>query len=191
MLGPRILVGYFQPMIIEAGYDLHMLFDLALSRSKRDAGVWVIAMDEDLRLSALTRVRGASRATLGDNLSKVAKTLRTAGVPNTRYYALATLARSSGRVGDGEFERQDDLIRTAAVLAEFRLLGTCLFDAEGWHSSIPRYSFRDYVGLEYLPRSASWPGPHTFPCDCLACSQFEERLRRNREAHRSDLDGQS
>jgi hypothetical protein len=56
---------------------------------------------------------------------------------------------------------------------------------KGFYHDGPRYSFRDYVGYEHLPRTASILGPHEYPCDCLACTQHEEMLQRNRERHQA------
>lgn len=73
--------------------------------------------------------------------------------------------------------------RLASELIEHELLNVYFSNGKSLYIRGPRYSFRDYFGYEHLPRTVSLPGPHEYPCSCLACTQHDEMLRRNQERY--------
>ena len=173
-------------MIIEAGYDLFQLFVpklFAKRGSKMRQGTWAIAMDENLRSMLLTKVRGDASAPIEDRIPKIVKALNKRAFRPVAYYALAHLDTELHDDYGEQFVHFEDTLRLAPELIEYELLGLYFTNGQGFYSSGPDYSFRDYVGYEHLPRDAVIPGPHEYPCSCVACTQHEEMLCRNRERH--------
>ena len=176
-------------MIIEAGYDLFELFAPKLfvrRTAKRRLGTWVIAMDENLRNLYMEEVGGEASEPLGDRIPQVAEALNKNELGHVAYYALAQL--DTGLSGDrsAEFQSLIETLRLAPELIEHECLGIFLSDGKGLYGSGPRFSFRDYIGYEHLPRTAFFPGPHEYPCSCMACTQHDEMLQRNWERHQFD-----
>ena len=179
---------YSPPMIIEAGYDLFELFApklFAKHGSTRRLGTWVIAMDENLRNMHLTKVGGDASDAIENRIPNIVEALNKRSFRPVAYYALAHLDTELHDDCDDEFEQLLEALQLAPELIDHELLGTYLSNGKSLYRSGPRYSFRDYVGYEHLPRTASIPGPHEYPCSCLACTQHEEMLQRNRERHRA------
>jgi hypothetical protein len=175
-------------MIIEAGYDLFELFAPKLfgrRGSKTRRGTWVIAMDENLRNMHLTKVGGDASDAIENRIPKIVKALNKRSFRPVAYYALAHLDTELPDACDHEFEHLLETLQLAPELIDHELLGTYLSNGKSFYHDGPRYSFRDYLGYEHLPRTASIPGPHEYPCDCLACTQHEEMLQRNRERHQA------
>ena len=173
-------------MIIEAGYDLfelfaHKLFTKRGSRSRQET--WVIAMDENLRNMHMTKVGGDASDAIENRIPKIVKALNKRSFRPVAYYALAHLDTELHGDYDNVFEHLLETLRMAPELIEHELLGAYLSNGKSLYHDGPRYSFRDYVGYEHLPRTASIPGPHEFHCSCLACMQHQEMLQRNRERH--------
>ncbi|MHA6695272.1 hypothetical protein [Homoserinimonas sp. A520] len=171
-------------MIIEAGYDLFELFAPKIfvrRTAKRRQGTWVLAMDENLRNLYVEEVGGEASTPIDDRILDVVKALDAHSLGRVTYYALAQL--DTGLVGefDAEFEHLVETLRLAPELIDYEMLGVFLSDGKGVRGTGPRYSFRDYVGYEHLPRVAFLPGPHEVPCNCLACAQHEVRLQRSWE----------
>lgn len=182
----RPIVSSLPAMIIEAGYDLLQLFSPDLFPKRKMPGrraLWVIAMDEDLRLLYSKKVKGDANLPIEERACEIADALADESPWRVAYFAVACLDTDLCGNYSSEFERQVEMLRSAPELIEHELIGHYLSDGKGLYSSAPRYSFRDYLGLEHLPRVAILPGPHEYPCDCLACVQFEDKLRLNRERH--------
>jgi hypothetical protein len=175
-------------MIIEAGYDLFERFApklFAKHGSKRRLGTWVLAMEENLRNIHLTKAGGDASEAIENRIPKIVKALNKRSFCPVPYYALAHLDTDLHDDCDPEFEHLLEILQLAPELIEHELLGTYLSNGRSLYHSGPRYSFRDYVGYEHLPRTASILGPHEYPCACLACTQHEEMLQRNRERHQA------
>lgn len=175
-------------MIIEAGYDILELFapKLFIKRvSKTKRGTWVLAMDEDLRNLHVTEVGGDASEPIENRLAHIVTALNERSFRPVAYYALAQLDTDLRGDYKGTFDHLLETLELAPELIDYELLCTYLSNGKGFYSSGLRYSFRDYVGYEHLPRAASIPGPHDFHCSCLACTQHEEMLQRNREQHRA------
>ncbi len=171
-------------MIIEAGYDILQLFSPKIFKRRRHyrRGMWVLALDENLRNVYLTKVGGKDRD-VEDRLHAVAKALDGRGLSPVAYWAAAVVETDYSGDLEAEFRHIDTTLSEAALLAGHHYLGCLFSNGKDLYSSVPRYSFRDYLGLEHLPRAAVCLGPHEIGCACLACTQFEERLQRNRERH--------
>lgn len=180
-------------MIIEAGYDLLQLIhpQLFADDASRRA-LWVMAMDEDLRYLFTRKVRDVVPGTFEDAVPDLAAALRSDPF-RPHYFVLAHMVPSMGSGIEEKVHHEDAHIRSAPVLAGYQLLGRMVFDSENLYSSAPRYTFRDYVGREDLPRAAVIPGPHEYlRCTCLACAQYEAKLAAGRMRHRvSDLPEES
>jgi len=191
-------------MIIEAGYDLYQLLAPKLLRGKkpRDA-TWVVVMDEDLRFMLIAKVRTSVHDSVESQATQIYKALTRETWVRAKYFAIGRLDTSfvcSERSGDdypgGHLDVYDEAIRKAPALQDFELIGHMHSDGVGLCSDVPRFSLRDYGGLEHLPRSESFPGPHSFAGDCCpACIRFNDRLDANRaraesiEALDRQLDG--
>lgn len=175
-------------MIIEAGYDLFELFAprlFAQCGSSARRGTWVLAMDENLRNLHLKKVGGDSSAPIEDRIPRIVKSLTKGSLRPVVYYAVAHLDTGLRDDYSSQFHQFDETLRLAPELIEHELLCTYFSNGKDLYSSGPRYSFRDYVGLEHLPRTATVLGPHKFPCSCPACTQFEAMLKRNRARHQA------
>lgn len=185
----------FTAMIIEAGYDVAILIHpklFAKRGARRKSGTWIVAMDEDLRFLYTAKVGGDATAPVLDRIPNIVKALtKYNDVWTVAHYVLAHLDTDL----QGSFQSQqsndyfvelhdlDDTLTQTAALADHKLLGVYVSSGEILCGTVPRYSFRDYAGLEHLPRAAVFSGPHGFSCTCGACTQHEEMLRRNREKY--------
>jgi hypothetical protein len=143
----------------------------------------VIAMDENLRNMHMTKVGGDASDAIENRIPKIVEALNKRSFRPVVYYALAHLDTELQDDYDNEFEHLLEILRMAPELIDHELLGTYLSNGKSLYHDGPRYSFRDYVGYEHLPRTASIPGPHEYPCSCPACTQHEEMLQRNWERH--------
>ena len=146
----------------------------------------MLALDEDLRNLHMTRVKDDDLP-IEHRLEQISRALDKRAFRPVAYWALADVDTARSDDYHGDFEHIDSTLREAALLADRHYLGCYVSNGRDLWGSCPRYSFRDYVGMEDLPRVAICPGPHGYPCECLACTQFDERLQRNRE--RADADG--
>jgi hypothetical protein len=160
-------------MIIEAGYELRELVQPALlaNETGRQA-LWLLAMDKDLRFLFLRKVVDPIVGSIEPHIEQILEQLDD-GRDQAHYFAIAHMVP---RVTEGlcqELHRQDELLRQAASLLDYELIGHLAFDEEEWYSSGPMHSFRDYPGCEDLPRAAVIRGPHPWGCECLACTQRE------------------
>lgn len=177
-------------MIIEAGYDILELVSpkLFTRRDARRRGMWVLALDEDLRNLYIAKVGGKHRS-VEDRLPAIAQALDGRNLRPVAHWAAAVVDTSYGGDLSQMFRHVDRTLSEAALLADRNYLGCYVSDGKALYGSTPRYSFRDYPLLAHLPRPAICPGPHDFVCACLACTQFEERMRRNREQHEATSEG--
>ncbi|SKA98989.1 hypothetical protein SAMN06295879_2645 [Agreia bicolorata] len=179
-------------MIIEAGYDIvELLINGVANRRKKDTEdvdenpLWVLTMDSQLRYWSTTRVVDRMGSSSAEHVDDIARTLNEE--PRySRYYVLAHAERADKRDDDDWLYDLDQIIKHHPALEGHELLGHVVFDDTGAFSTVPRYSFRDYVGLEHLPRAASFPGPHEWlDCPCAACVQHEKLLKEIRTRHRN------
>jgi len=166
-------------MIIEAGYDVVRLADASVNRNTRTRrALWMIAFDEHLRLVETPRIARDMHLPVAAYIDEISAALRQSPLP-VRYIALAY--RATGQSSDSSWLGEADERLTAdGWLGDVELLGQVVFDRTGCFSTVPRFSFRDYIGLEHLPRAVSVLGPHDVGCECVACVHFEQMLRENR-----------
>jgi len=181
-------------MIIEAGYDLFELFAPMLfvkHRSKAKRGTWVLAMDESLRNLHTTKVGGDASEAIENRIPNIVTALNKRALCPVAYYAVAHLDTQLSHDYSEPFEHFAETLRLAPELIQHELLSIYFSNGKSLYRDGPRYSFRDYIGYEHLPRTATIPGPHECSCSCLACTQHEEMLQRNRERHRAATAGES
>jgi hypothetical protein len=166
-------------MIIEAGYDVVQLADACVNRNSRSRRVlWMIALDEYLRLVSTSRIAREMRLPVAAYIDEISAALGRSAIP-VRYIALAY--RAAGDSSDSTWLGEiDERLTADGWLGDVELLGQVVFDRSGYFSTVPRFSFRDYIGLEHLPRAVSVLGPHDLGCECVACVHFEQMLRENR-----------
>lgn len=169
-------------MIIEAGYDLHeLLYPRLIRDHERHGGegtpLWVVALDDELRYLYTRPAVARFRGPLSDHGAEIASCLHDhEGLWNIRYYALAYY-RKTGPNDQCHWLHHDELaLSDCTELEPFELLGQMVFDEDGYYSTVPRYSFRDYPGHRHLPRAAVIPGPHGLDCRCLACEQHADDM---------------
>ncbi|HAM26360.1 MAG TPA: hypothetical protein DCP11_06510 [Microbacteriaceae bacterium] len=170
-------------MIIEAGYDIHqILHGEIFSRGTRTKGLWVVGMDENLRLLITTRATGHMNGPIAEHLDELLAALtRTPGT--VRYYALAYAVDRLPEDNANCPHHVDEPFFASPALAPYELLGRVVFDDTSMCSTVPRYSFRDYPSLAHLPRTGVVLGPHDVSCTCFACTQHRKMLERNQERH--------
>ncbi|MCW4386316.1 hypothetical protein OH146_11085 [Salinibacterium sp. SYSU T00001] len=172
-------------MIIEAGYDLLQLFAPKLFRRGRDRrrmGMWVITMDKNLRQLDMRKVSTRHMQSVEECIPRIADMLSNSELGEVAYYAFARLDTDLPVDLSCVLEHQHESLALAPELVEYKLLNNYLSNGRDLYSRGPRYSYRDYIGMEHLPRAAVLPGPHDYPCACLACTQHEELLRERRAA---------
>ena len=170
-------------MIIEAGYDVVLLADAAVNstgRAKR--ALWAITFDEHLRLVYTGRVVARMELPLPAYIDEISGALMRSAVPVK--YLVLTYRSSSAQISASSLGASDERLTADGWLGDVEMLGQVVFDGSGCVSTVPRYRFRDYIGLEHLPRAVSVLGPHDLGCECVACVQFEQMLLENRrESH--------
>ncbi|HEY0260633.1 MAG TPA: hypothetical protein VGC18_12375 [Lacisediminihabitans sp.] len=168
-------------MIIEAGYDiLQLLCPEVMKDAESQRAVWVLSMDERLRLLFIGVVAPTAADRIESHVEDIAKALTRHPGPAKYYVVARTVQSHKGESGDW-LRQEDERLNHLPALADHELLGQVVFDPDGYFSSVPRYSFRDYPELEHLPRTAILPGPHPLmSCDCLACVQHKIMLDDNR-----------
>ncbi|WP_142206650.1 hypothetical protein [Subtercola boreus] len=171
-------------MIIEAGYDIHQLFSGVFREgTETRKGLWIMAMDEDLRLCFLRPVTDRMSGRLVDHVEKISEALHD-DVQEVAYFALAS-ATATVQPEEGRLSEIGRDLMACPQLEDYELLGHVIYDPEGYISSIPLYSFQDYLGYGHLPRALAVEGPHDFvwACTCLACTQYRRRTVELRRRH--------
>ena len=167
-------------MIIEAGYDLvQILHPEVLADAASRRALWMLAADKDLRLLEVSPVCPEFSGSLEPHVADIVAAIAGCYRP-VRYFALAHTVSPLDCDDWPRISWEDEALREAHNFEPDQFLGRLVFDGDHIHSSAPRYSFRDYVGRENLPRAAVIAGPHFGDCECLACSQFNEMMAEYR-----------
>jgi hypothetical protein len=151
-----------------------------LHRAKDRDGLWVMTMDKNLREISIDRVSRKFEGSVEQHLSALFRTLSADSNHGlVKYFALAHgLPELSDDDSTAPWVHLDDeLLHMSPELVEFRYFGRVVYDGKWILTSWPRYRFRDYIGYEDLPRTATFPGPHSFQCECPACGQLYANLR--------------
>lgn len=175
-------------MIIEAGYDIIQLLAPKLFKKTAPltAGIWVAAMDADLRYLFRARVKGDPDIPLDARPHDIARALTRKRYPNhAAYYVLAIVEPGAPDRGEYDYEDLKESTQHGTELASHELLGVVVTNGGvGWWSDLPLHQFRDY-GLDHLPRAAVFRGPHPYECECGACTMFNDTMRLNREKYQA------
>lgn len=181
-------------MIIEAGYDLHeLLYPRLIRDHDKNAAdgdpLWVVALDDKLRFLFMRPAAPKVRLPLTEHAAEIAACLDD-DLSSPKYVVLAFFLRTAPDHPPHWLYELGHVWDACPELAGFEMLGQIAFDEDGYYSSLPRYSFRDYAGHQDLPRAAVIAGPHPCDCACLACEQHAEDVaalrRRARERRRDD-----
>jgi hypothetical protein len=154
-------------MIIESGIDVLQALCGSVSSDNPD-GVWIVAMDENLRLLYVDPV---VRQVVGDveqHVDDIAQYLEAAR--DIAYYALGWTSpvevdNESTWLADVDRRLHDD-----PGLAVARLLGIIVFDRSSLYASLPRCDFSIERGFQDLPRAMALAGPHGLDCSCPPCA---------------------
>ncbi len=167
-------------MIIEAGYDLHVLL---FAGSREPGALRMVCLSADLRVTDIRTVIPSfsgnfDAATLesidwaipGDNdaLPQL----------DTRFVALGYDVGDASSYPEGFDWERVKVVEEWLSCRGVRLLGIQVSDHDGWASTGPMYSFDSYPLEDELPRVVVLPGPHPFDsCECAACTPRRKRLR--------------
>jgi hypothetical protein len=178
-------------MIIESGIDICQVLVGSVSNDDPH-GLWIVAMDDALRLLYVDPVVPRMTGAVVDHLDAVDAFLDSAG--EVAYFALAW---TGDRPADREPAWLDDLdrrLREAPELARSRLLGLIVFDGDGVHSTLPGCAFSLETGYRDLPRAMPINGPHGLECACPLCAAerriFDEAYERYGGAEAESYGGQ-
>lgn len=171
-------------MIIEAGYDIVELISASLTRDDETRrALWVMCMDADLHYLSIRRACDTMTESIESHVDDIVTVLESDFRP-VAYFVLGYAEPEIRTHPNGWLYETDERLRLMPALTDYHLLGSLVFDPEGFYSSVPRYSFRDYPSLSDLPRAATIRGPHEIGCHCVSCEQYARMLDENWERHR-------
>jgi hypothetical protein len=172
-------------MIIEAGYDLHLLLFAGRGESR---ALRMVCLDADLRVTdtrtVTTSFSGSfDAATLESIDLAIPDSNEDLPQYDTRFVALGyDVADASGYPEGFDWQRVK-VVEEWLSCRGVQLLGIQVSDHQQWASTGPMHSFVSYPLADGLPRAVVIPGPHSFDsCECAACAPRRERLRRGRSA---------
>ena len=172
-------------MIIEAGYDILELMSASVTRDRKTRrALWVMCMDADLHYLSIRRACDTMTESIESHMDDIVTVLESDFRP-VAYFVLGYAEPEKRTHPDGWLYETDERLRLTPALTDYHLLGSLVFDPDGYYSSVPRYSFRDYPSLFGLPRTATIPGPHEPDCHCVSCEQYERMLAANRARNRN------
>lgn len=168
-------------MIIEAGYDLHLLL---FAGNHEPGALRMVCLDTELRVTSvrtvMTAFSGRFDAAALDSID-TAIPVDNENFPkyDTRFVAIGYEVTDVTGYPEGfDWERVkvvDEWLGCRGV----ELLGIQVSDHEGWASTGPMHSFASYPLADDLPRVVVIPGPHPFDsCECAACAPRRQCLRR-------------
>jgi hypothetical protein len=154
-------------MIIESGIDILQTLCGSVSNDNPH-GLWIVAMDENLRLRYVEPVVREMTGGVDDYIDDVAMYLGAS--PEIAYFVLGwttevEIDRESGWLADLDRRLHDD-----STLGLARLLGIIVFDRSTLYSSLPGCDFSIERGFQDLPRAMAIAGPHGLDCSCPPCA---------------------
>ena len=174
---------YALRMIIEAGYDLHLLL---FAGNDEPGALRMVCLDADLRV---TTVRTAIPSFSGRFDAAALDSIDTA-IPannesfpkyNTRFVALGYEVTDVTGYPEGFDWERVKVVEEWLGCRGVELLGIQVSDHEKWASTGPMHSFASSPLTDEWPRVVVIPGPHPFDsCECQACAPRREHLRRAR-----------
>ena len=170
-------------MIIEAGYDLHLLL---FAGNHEPGALRMVCLDADLRVTTVRTViptfSGRFDAAALDSID-TAIPVDDENFPkyDTRFVALGYNVDDASGFPEGFDWERVKVVEEWLGCRGVELLGIQVSDREGWASTGPMYSFASYLLADELPRVVVIPGPHPFDsCECAACAPRRQHLRRVR-----------
>lgn len=157
-------------MIIESGIDVVQVLCGSVSNDNPQ-GLWIIAMDQNLRLLYIEPIvpplGGGLDAALDQHVEAVETFLY--DQRDVEYFALAWSTAVVREHESGWLKRLDDKVKEALSLGARRLLGQIVFDPHTMFASIPSCDFSLEPQLSDLPRAMAIAGPHGLDCGCPPC----------------------
>lgn len=166
-------------MIIEAGYDLHLLLFPDHSPA---GGLRMVCLDADLRVTDVRTLIPAftgvfDHSALDSIEAAIPEDDDLAPQLDTRFVGLGYRVTAISGYPDGFDWERVKAVEERLARRGIQLLGIQVCDDESWASTGPMYSFESYA-LDDLPRAIVIPGPHPFAsCECVACAPKRQRLR--------------
>jgi hypothetical protein len=178
-------------MIIESGLDILQTL-CGPGAEPPPGGLWMVGMDECLRLTVVDRVLDDFDGALEPILDEVVDALHSPYVP-VAYFALAWTARETVDRESPWLGELDARLRQHADLPRDSLIGLVVFDGTGTFSTLPHCDFALYGELEHLPRALVVPGPHGWSCGCPVCAaerrmmeEYDDRAGEYAGMHSAD-----
>jgi len=153
-------------MIIESGIDVVQVLRGSLGFDD-PRGLWIIAMDEGLRLLYVEPVVTELDGAVDDYVDDIDAFLD--GERSIEYFALAWSTDQQREREPGWLRALDDRLRERLALRGRRLLGQLVFDPLTMFASVPSCDFSLEPDLADLPRAMSILGPHGLDCGCPPC----------------------
>ena len=153
-------------MIIESGMDVIQVLRGSLGFDD-PRGLWIIAMDEGLRLLYVEPVVTDLVGGVDEYVDDIEMFLD--GENTVQYFALAWSTDEVRELEPGWLPALDDRLRESLSLRGRRLLGQLVFDPRTMFSSVPRCDFSLEPDLQDLPRAMVIGGPHGLDCPCPPC----------------------
>lgn len=166
-------------MIIESGIDIVQVLCGSVSENG-PRGLWIIAMDENLRLLYVEPVAGEISGAIDDYADDIAMFLD--GENRVEYFALAWSTDEVRERGSGWLGALDTRLREQLSGRGRRLLGQIVFDPRTMFATVPGCAFSLEPGLSDLPRALAIRGPHGPSCGCPVCASERREMEASYDA---------
>jgi hypothetical protein len=176
-------------MIIESGDDVFQAL-CGSGGSPLPGGLWVVAMDENLRLRSADRVVKDFDGTVEHYLGDIAEALDDPWHP-CRYVVLVWSASEDVDRDDPWLREVQERLLAHPDFPPLELLGLLVFHPAGISATLPQCEFSLYGELAHLPRAHMIHGPHGPACACPVCGaerRAEEEYERSLADDDSPLD---
>ncbi|GAB3606532.1 hypothetical protein GCM10027413_19410 [Conyzicola nivalis] len=154
-------------MIIESGIDVLQALCGSVSSDNPD-GLWIVAMDENLRLLYVEPVVRQLSGPVEQHLDDIAEYLGSAR--DIAYFALGWTSAVEVDSESTWLADVDRRLHEDPGVAVSRLLGIIVFDRSSLYSSLPHCEFSIERGFQDLPRAMMVAGPHGLDCSCPPCA---------------------
>jgi len=154
-------------MIIESGIDVIQVLCGSVSNDD-PRGLWIIAMDENLRLLYIEPVVAEIVGGVEQHVDDIQLFLD--GQNDVEYFALAWSTDAQHERESGWLRDLDARVRQQLAPSGRRLLGLVVFDPTTMFASVPSCEFSLEPDLADLPRAMAIAGPHGLDCRCPPCS---------------------
>jgi hypothetical protein len=154
-------------MIIESGIDVIQVLCGSVSNDD-PRGLWVVAMDESLRLLFVEPVVAQLVGGVEQYIDDIDAFL--ADQNEVQYFALAWSTDVERERESGWLRDLDAQLRELLTLGGRRFLGQVVFDPHTMFASVPSCDFSLEPDLADLPRAMAIAGPHGLDCRCPPCS---------------------